>query len=53
MIISYSGIPGKGKTYEALHRILEDLRKNQRFSSTAPTQYIDHQPRKKPTKNQE
>ena len=53
MIVRYEGIPGKGKSYEAIQKIAEKLFDDQPSESSTTTQDIAQQPPKNQSKIQE
>ena len=52
MITGFSGTPGKGKSSEAVLKLVEKIMKDSPFT-TPSTKDIDHQPPQNPSKNQE
>ncbi len=53
MILSSYGIPGKGKTHEAVLNLVQKIIKERQAPNNEPTKDIDHQPPQNPSKNQE
>ncbi|MGE4402902.1 MAG: hypothetical protein AB7F61_14600 [Desulfobulbus sp.] len=53
MILTSYGIPGKGKTYEAVNKLAQKIMMEDQASNEEPSKLIDHQPQKNQSKNQE